>query len=160
MWLYAQGCLNRDNEVLSDETTGEILRHGHSIGCSLLFAVAIHVYPLIIVGSLSYLIGLKPVFRFKIWDFFPCETQKIILQQVKFNPRKVRWTTEKLTKLEKLWKLKFWNFISFLMLLLNLVYVRGDSTHTRSDWHQVKFNESPKWLFAPWFWFFRTVSTL
>ena len=62
------------------------------------------MYPLIIVGSLSYLIGLKPVFRFKIWDFFPCQTQKIILQEVRFNPRKVRWIIEILTKLEKLKK--------------------------------------------------------
>ena len=44
---------------------------------------------------------LKPLFPFIFWELLPCETQKITLHEVIFNPCKVRLNIRKLKK---------WNF--------------------------------------------------
>ena len=36
---------------------------------------------------------------------------------------------------------------------LNLVYMRWDSTYARWNWREMRFNEPPKWLFTPSFYF-------
>ena len=44
----------------------------------------------------SYFIGLKIVFGWKFWEFFPHKVKKIVLCEVRFNPHEVRlnWTLE------------------------------------------------------------------
>ena len=56
----------------------------------------------IIGGSQSYRIGLKPVYRFKCWEFVPHEVPKIILCEVRFNLHEVRLNIKKLENLRKL----------------------------------------------------------
>ena len=44
----------------------------------------------LLVTPKSYYIGFKPVFEIKSWGFSASNTQKIILCDMKFNPREVR----------------------------------------------------------------------
>ena len=53
-------------------------------------------------GSQSYRTGLKPVYRFKFWEFFPHEMPKIILYEVRLNPHGVRLNIKKLGKRRRL----------------------------------------------------------
>ena len=39
----------------------------------------------------SYLIGLKPVFRLKFWDYFAHNTRKIILCDMSYKPREISY---------------------------------------------------------------------
>ena len=44
-----------------------------------------------LVTSKSYFIGSKPVFGRQFWNFSPSKVKKIILHEVRFNPREVRF---------------------------------------------------------------------
>ena len=82
--------INRARPVLFHETPEKLGQEG--------------VHPCLISGSWNHLIDLKQVFSPNYLEFSPCETQKIILLEVRFNPFKVRLNIQKLEKSEN------WNF--------------------------------------------------
>ena len=57
----------------------------------------------LLARRVSYLIGLMLIYCTKFCDFFPRETQKIILYAMRFNPHEVKLNTQKLEFLKFLW---------------------------------------------------------
>ena len=112
--------------------------------------VKIVISILFIGGSWNCIIGLKLVFVKNFGKISPCETQEIILFEVRFNPHEVILNIKIFRKTEKTQKtviLKFlWVFLVFQIFwcLANLTSLGFNFTFHN---HEIQDNEPPIWLF-------------